>query len=124
MKAAVVPAIGRTWRLEDVPAPKPEPNQVLLRIRASGLCYIDVHMTNGALPGEFPRTLGHEPLGEIVEIGVGVRTRRVGDRVGVPIVQTACGRCEWCLRGKSLFCPKMIGTSMQMRGGHADYMLA
>ena len=52
MKAAVVPTIGGTWRLEDVPAPKPEPNQVLIQIRASGLCYTDVHMTNGALPGE------------------------------------------------------------------------
>jgi alcohol dehydrogenase len=58
MKAAVVPAIGGIWRLEDVPALKPEPNQVLIRIRASGLCYTDVHMTNGALY-QFSMTMLH-----------------------------------------------------------------
>lgn len=124
MKAAVVPAVGGSWRVEDVPTPKPGPNQVLMRIRASGLCYTDVHLTNGAMPVEFPRTLGHEPVGEIVEVGEGVRTRRAGDRVGVPWVQAACGRCEWCLRGKPAFCPDQIGTGVQTQGSHAEYMLA
>ena len=124
MKAAVVPKIDSKWEVKEVPAPEPGPNQVLIKIHASGLCFTDVHQTRGEIPGAFPRTLGHEPAGEIVAVGPGVRTRRIGDRVGVPWVQATCGRCEWCLRGKALFCSEQISTGMQMPGGHAQYMTA
>jgi D-arabinose 1-dehydrogenase-like Zn-dependent alcohol dehydrogenase len=63
-------------------------------------------------------------VGEIVAADPGVTTRRVGDRVGVPWIQASCGRCEWCARGKPMFCAQQIGTSGQMGGGHAEYMLA
>lgn len=124
MRAAVVPAVNGQWEVKEVPTPEPGPNQVLIQIHASGLCYTDVHITKGDIPTEFPRTLGHEPVGEIVAIGEGVRTRQVGDRVGVPWVQTSCGRCEWCLRGKRLFCTQVVGTGVQTQGSHAEYMLA
>src|SRR6266436_3158328 len=124
MQAAVVPAIKARWKIEDVPTSDPGPNQVLIKIHASGLCYTDVHQTNGQLPGSFPRILGHEPVGEIVAVGPGVRTRGVGDRVGVPWVQASCGRCEWCLRGQPLFCPDLISTGHEAPGGHAEYMPA
>lgn len=124
MRAAVVPAAGSKWQLQEIPKPSPGPNQVLIKIHASGLCYTDVHITNGYIPTQFPRTLGHEPAGEIVEIGQGVRTRKVGDRVGVPWVQTSCGRCEWCLRGKPMFCAEQIGTGVGIPGSHAEYMVA
>src|SRR5512147_563235 len=124
MKAAVVPSANSRWAIQEVPTPEPGPGQVLIKIHASGLCYTDVHQTRGELPGPFPRTLGHEPVGEIVGVGSGVNTRRVGDRVGVPWIQTTCGRCEWCLRGRPMFCPEQIGTGAQMSGGHAEYMLA
>src|SRR2546422_3106553 len=80
MKAAVVPAMHSKWEIREAPRPGPGPNQVLIKIRASGICYTDVHQTGGALPGAFPRILGHEPVGEIVAIGLGVTTRKVGDR--------------------------------------------
>jgi len=124
MKAAVVPAVNGTWEVKEVPTPEPSANQVLIKICASGLCHTDVSITEGGIPTEFPRTLGHEPVGEIVAVGEGVRTRQVGDRVGVPWVQASCGRCEWCLRGKRLFCAKQIGTGVQTQGSHAEYMLA
>ena len=124
MKAAVVPKIDSQWEVKEVPSPEPGPNQVLIKIHASGLCFTDVHQTRGEIPGAFPRTLGHEPAGEIVAVGAGVRTRRVGDRVGVPWVQATCGRCEWCLRGKPLFCSEQVSTGMQLQGGHAEYMTA
>jgi alcohol dehydrogenase len=124
MKAAVVPAVKANWQVKEVPTPKPDANQVLIRIHASGICYTDVHITRGDIPTQFPRTLGHEPVGEIVEVGLGVRTRRVGDRVGVPWVQASCGRCEWCQRGKPAFCPQQIGTGVQTQGSHAEYMVA
>jgi alcohol dehydrogenase len=124
MQAAIVPAVKARWEVEEVPISDPGPNQVLIKIHASGLCYTDVHQTNGQLPGSFPRILGHEPVGAIVAVGPGVRTRRVGDRVGVPWVQASCGRCEWCLRGRPMFCPNLIGTGLQAAGGHAEYMPA
>jgi alcohol dehydrogenase len=126
MKAAVVPKIGSKWEVREVPTPEPSANQVLIKIRASGLCYTDVHMTEGKLsvPIEFPRTIGHEPVGEVVALGEGVTTRKVGDRVGVPYIQASCGRCEWCLRGKPMFCAQRIGTGIGIQGSHAEYMVA
>ena len=61
MKALVVPAARARWEVREVPTPDPGPNQVLIRIKASGLCFTDVHITHGAIPTTFPRTLGHEP---------------------------------------------------------------
>lgn len=124
MLAAIVPSVNSAWVLQEVPTPEPGPNQVLIKIRASGMCYTDVHQTHGAFPLTFPRTLGHEPVGDIVAIGSGVTTRKIGDRVGVPWVQSSCGRCEWCFRGKPNFCAGQLGTSIQLPGGHAEYMLA
>ena len=124
MKAAVVPAVNSRWSVQQVATPEPGPNQVLIRIRASGICYTDVHQTRGELPGDFPRILGHEPAGEIVAVGPGVRTRKVGDRVGVPWIQASCGRCEWCLRGRPMFCAGQLSTGAHMAGSHAEYMLA
>lgn len=124
MKAAIVPAAHSRWEIRQIDTPKPGPNQVLIKIHASGICFTDVHQTRGELPGDFPRTLGHEPVGEIAALGLGVTTRKVGDRVGVPWVQHTCGRCEWCARNKPMFCAEGIGTGGQIAGGHAEYMLA
>ena len=93
MKAAFVPSFNSKWEIREAPTPKPSTNQVLIKIHASGLCYSDVHITNGELPLpiNFPCTLGHEPVGEIVEVGEGVTTRKIGDRVGVPY----CAKDMW-----------------------------
>ena len=78
MRAAVIPKVRNRWQVEEVPVPKPVANQVLIKIHASGLCYSDVHLTNGDLPIpiHFPLTTGHEPVGEIVELGDGVSIRK------------------------------------------------
>lgn len=123
MRAAVAVAAGKAWELQDLPKPEPGATQVLIRIRASGICFTDVHQTRGELPGPFPRTLGHEPAGEVVAVGSAVRTRKVGDRVGVPWIQYTCGRCEWCLRGKPFFCAQGHGAH-DLPGAHAEFMLA
>jgi alcohol dehydrogenase len=124
MLAAVVPSVNGKWEVKEVSIPKPGANQVLIKMHASGICYTDVHATKGDLGVKFPYTIGHEPAGEIVELCEGVTTRKVGDRVGVPWLQSTCGRCEWCQRGKSLFCPNHIVTSINIAGGHAEYMVA
>ena len=124
MKAAIVPSVKAKWEIREVEKPIVGPNQVLIKIHAGGICYTDVHQTNGHLPGQFPRILGHEPVGEVVELGVGVINRKIGDRVGVPWIQNSCGRCEWCFRGRTMFCINQIATGMQVPGGHAEFMSA
>ena len=124
MLAAVVPSINGKWEVKEVPTPQVNTNQVLLKIHASGICYTDVHITKGGLGVKFPHTIGHEPAGEIVDLGEGVTTRKVGDMVGVPWLQSTCGRCEWCQRGKLFFCPNQIATGINIAGSHAEYMVA
>jgi alcohol dehydrogenase len=124
MKAAVVPGVNGKWEVKEWQTPKAGPNQVVIKIHASGLCYTDVHITHGMIPTQFPRVLGHEPVGEIVEVGVGVTARKIGDRVGVGWVQRGCGRCEWCLRGKKELCQNAISTGIGLQGSHAEFMLA
>jgi alcohol dehydrogenase len=124
MLAVVVPSVNGKWEVKEVSTPQPGTNQVLIKIHASGICYTDVHITRGALGVKFPHTIGHEPAGEIVALGEGVTTRKVGDRLGVPWLQSTCGRCEWCQRGKSFFCPDHIGTGINIAGSHAEYMVA
>jgi D-arabinose 1-dehydrogenase-like Zn-dependent alcohol dehydrogenase len=123
MKAAVVPAVNNSWQIKDVPQPQPGPGQVLVRMHASGVCFADVHETLGHIPGPFPRVLGHEPAGEIVAVAPGVATRKVGDRVGTAWIQFTCGRCEWCQRGRKMFCPYQKAAGIDVQGGHAEYMV-
>jgi alcohol dehydrogenase len=124
MLAAVVPSVNGKWETKEVSTPQPGTNQVLIKIHASGICYTDVHITKGALGVQFPYTIGHEPAGEIVELGVGVTTRKIGDRVGVPWLQSTCGRCEWCQRGKLFSCTNHVATGINIAGSHAEYMVA
>lgn len=105
-----------SWQAEPATVPEPGPGQVLIRIRASGVCFNDLHAREGRP--------GHEAAGEIVGLGPDVSNRQIGDRVGVPLWQTACGRCEWCQRGKPLYCPQKGGTSINLPGSHAEFMLA
>jgi alcohol dehydrogenase len=124
MLSSVIPSEHAKWEVKEVPTPQPGNNQVLIKIHASGICYTDVHTTKGGLGVKFPYTTGHEPAGEIVALGEGVTTRKVGDRVGVPWLQSACGRCKWCQRGKLFFCPNHIATGINIAGSHAEYMVA
>ena len=122
MQAAVVPVVSGSWQVKDVPQPQVGPNQILVKMHASGICYTDVHETLGHIPGQFPRILGHEPVGEIVAVAPDVTHRKVGDRVGTAWVQETCGRCEWCQRGRKNFCPYQKSTGVNLQGGHAEYM--
>ncbi len=112
MQAAIVPAVSSSWQVKDAPQPQLGPNQVLVKMHASGICYTDVHQTLGHLPGPFPRILGHEPVGEIIAVAPDVTTRKVGDRVGTAWIQSTCGRCEWCQRGRRMFCAEAQASGL------------
>lgn len=125
MRAAVVSEAGAPIRLEERNRPEPGRGQVLLRVRACGVCHSDVNVRDGHVPDTgFPTVPGHEVVGEVVERGPGVEAPPTGARVGVPWLYAACGRCDRCVEGEGILCPEMEVTGATRDGGYADYMLA
>jgi D-arabinose 1-dehydrogenase-like Zn-dependent alcohol dehydrogenase len=123
MKAAVLTKINAPWELKTLPDPRPAPGQVLIRIHASGMCGTDLHFHRGHMPVKLPLVCGHEPVGEIVEVGAGVNGLKVGDRVGASWVQKGCGRCRACQEGRPVYCPD-AQTWVHLGGGNSELMLA
>jgi D-arabinose 1-dehydrogenase-like Zn-dependent alcohol dehydrogenase len=123
MRAAVLTKANTPWEIKDVDEPKPGPGQVVIRVHASGMCWSDVLAHRGQWPVQLPIVPGHEPAGEIVEIGAGVTALHIGDRVGVSWNQQGCGICVWCQRRRPTYCPS-YESWMTMGGGHSELMLA
>ncbi|MEU6405204.1 alcohol dehydrogenase catalytic domain-containing protein [Streptomyces sp. NPDC046985] len=130
MKAAVIAAPKAPWEIRDVPTPEPGPGEVLVRVRACGVCHNDVWTAQGVFPfpSFSPAITGHEAAGEVVALGPGVTGRRVGDRVGTTWVQETCGRCGYCRRNLPLTgqsgmnCAESVMTGLNTQGGHAEYV--
>ena len=118
MKAALLYGV-RDVRIEDAPVKQPDPDQALIRIRACGICPTDVRSYTGLRKvSDFPRTLGHEWVGEIVEVGSDFHGFKVGDRVA-PEWRAVCGRCYYCRRGIFNYCQNM--ERGKVRGGFYEY---
>jgi D-arabinose 1-dehydrogenase-like Zn-dependent alcohol dehydrogenase len=126
MKAAVIEKFNAPWVIKEMPDPIPKAGQVLIKIHASGMCGTDVHVHRGYFPVKLPIVAGHEPVGEIVNVGAGVPDFKVGDRVGVSWVQKGCGRCPYCQGKKPLYCSTPNGKQswMDIGGGNSELMLA
>ena len=123
MKAAVITEFNAPWELRDVADVRPAPGQVLIRVRASGMCGTDLHVHHGLFPLPRPFVAGHEPTGDIVELGAGVTDLKVGDRVGVFWNQKGCGRCASCQAGLQSRCAN-ASSWMNLGGGNSELMLA
>ncbi len=126
MKAAVLHAVN-DLRLEDVPVPAPGRREVLIKVKACGVCGTDVHMWAGTnYEGTFPFTPGHEWMGEIVELGPEVTEYKTGDRVtGEPFLP--CRTCAVCTNGGAPhFCPnhKYYGFAPHTPGGMQEFHVA
>ncbi len=122
MRAVVVSRYGGSLEAATRPMPRIAPGEVLVRVRASGLCSTDLHLLSGRQPlGELPRIVGHELAGEVVEVGAGVTEWRNGDRVTAAIDVT-CGRCRHCRSGNTQRCRTMTRIGFERDGGHADYV--
>ena len=104
--------------------PHPGPQQVLLRVRACGVCRTDLHLVDDELPGiHYPIVPGHEVVGEVIERGADAPLE-IGARVGVPWLGWSCGTCDFCHAGRENLCGEARFTGWQLDGGYADHMLA
>jgi L-iditol 2-dehydrogenase len=126
VKAAVLRGV-HDLKLEELPTPRPAGNEVLIRVKAAGVCGTDVHMWEGTnKEGAFPFIPGHEWSGEVVEVGKAVRTMSVGDRVvaEVPIKCRVCANCKDGLDAN--MCPdfELYGFSWEYPGGMAEYTVS
>ena len=129
MKAAILPDFGQPLRIEDVPTPVPEADEVLIQVEACGVCHSDLHIAHGDLAGFRAATkarliLGHEVIGRVVAKGPAVEHLAVGDRVGVAWLHQSCGVCEPCREGYENLCRKQVVTGMMVDGGYAEFMRA
>lgn len=101
MKAAVVEQFKEPLKIKEVEKPTISYGEVLVRIKACGVCHTDLHAAHGDWPvkPKLPLIPGHEGVGIVEEVGLGVTHLKVGDRVGIPWLYSACGHCEYCLSG-------------------------
>ena len=101
------------------------PGEVLVRVRACGVCRTDLHVVDGELPDpEIPLVPGHEIVGVIERLGDGVTDFAVGDRVGIPWLAYVCGECQYCRSDRENLCIRARFTGYQVDGGYADYTVA
>jgi alcohol dehydrogenase, propanol-preferring len=125
VRAAILNSPGSPLRLADVPAPEPEAEQVLIHVRACGVCRTDLHVVDGELRDpKLPLIPGHQIVGEVVETGERVERFAPGDRVGVPWLGWTCGRCHYCLSGRENLCDYARFMGYQIDGGYAEYAVA
>ncbi len=125
MRAMVFGGAGRPLALQSVPAPAPAPDQILLRVRACGICRTDLHIIDGELDEpQLPLIPGHQIVGEVVALGAQVTRFSAGERVGVPWLGGSCGHCRYCRRGQENLCDHARYTGYQLNGGMAEYAVA
>lgn len=108
-----------------IPIPEPGPDQLLIRVRACGVCRTDLHVADGDLTeGKRPITPGHEIVGEVVAAGARVTAFTTGRRVGVPWLGHTCGTCAYCTSGRENLCAAARFTGYHIDGGYAQYAVA
>ncbi|HIN20751.1 MAG TPA: S-(hydroxymethyl)glutathione dehydrogenase/class III alcohol dehydrogenase [Rhodospirillales bacterium] len=112
-RAAVAYEAGKPLAIETVTLEGPKEGECLVEIKATGICHTDEFTRSGEDPeGLFPAILGHEGAGVVVEVGKGVETLKKGDHV-IPLYTPECGKCEYCLSGKTNLCQAIRETQGQ-----------
>jgi S-(hydroxymethyl)glutathione dehydrogenase / alcohol dehydrogenase len=113
IRAAVAHAAGKPLAIESVELAPPRAGEVLVEIKATGVCHTDAYTLSGADPeGLFPTILGHEGAGVVLEVGAGVTTLAPGDHV-IPLYTPECRQCEYCLSRKTNLCQAIRATQGQ-----------
>jgi propanol-preferring alcohol dehydrogenase len=126
MKAAVVHDFTKSLDLEERPTPEPGPGEVLVKVETAGLCHTDIHAAHGDWPVKPtpPFVPGHEGVGIVEQVGPGVTSPQVGDRVAMPWLGKACGTCEFCVDGWETLCEQQVNTGYGIDGSYAEYAVA
>ena len=126
MKAAVVNQHKQKLEIKEMQIPTLNRGEVLVKIEACGVCHTDLHAAHGDWPvkPKLPLIPGHEGVGIVTEIGEDVTNIKVGDRVGIPWLYSACGECEYCLTGRETLCHDQENGGYSVDGGYAEYCKA
>jgi propanol-preferring alcohol dehydrogenase len=116
------PIEGKPLVMAEVEKPTPGPQEVRLKIITCGICHTDLHIVEGELPSKKLSVIpGHQIVGVVESVGKKVTRFRVGDKVGVAWLNSSCGKCEFCLKGKENLCEKARFTGYDVDGGYAEY---
>lgn len=128
MKAAVVTKAKTAIKIEERETPRPQVGEVLIRVKACGVCHGDLDLQQGAFPygdiAAYPVIPGHEVAGVVAAVGDGVDWPKTGMRVGMPWLYSSCGHCAACLAGEGAMCAEAQITGVTKDGGFAEYMIA
>ncbi|KAK8912495.1 Alcohol dehydrogenase patD [Metarhizium anisopliae] len=122
-KAVVITEANGPFKLQDVELQHPGPGQVLVKVLACGVCFSDVAVAGGHMGDVFPRTPGHEIVGDVVELGAGVSHISKGQRVGGPWHGGHDGQCRQCQRSQFQMCDNELVNGYSKDGGFAEYVL-
>ena len=119
------PDVPEEVRVDDVDVPEPGPGQVLVQVKACGVCASDLHVVQGVTPHgpQLPQTLGHEPAGEVTVVGPGVGEWLPGDRVAFQMARP-CGECSLCDAGREAICARLVIPGIDSDGAQAEYAIA
>lgn len=108
--------------LVEIPTPKPKPKEILVKISACGICHTELDEIEGRTsPKKLPIILGHQIVGRVEEKGKEAKRFEVGERVGIAWINSACGRCPFCLNGYENLCEDFKATGRDVDGGYAEY---
>jgi propanol-preferring alcohol dehydrogenase len=124
MRAMQLDEVGAPLRLVERAVPRPGPGELLIAIAACAVCRTDLHVVDGDLHGPLPIIPGHEIVGRVIEVGEGGSLFAVGQRVGVPWLGRACGRCRYCREGMENLCDAPLFTGFSRDGGFATHTVA
>jgi propanol-preferring alcohol dehydrogenase len=112
----------RPLELFQIPVPKPKVKEVLIKISACGICHTELDEIEGRTPPpRLPIVLGHQVVGSVVENGGQANRFSIGDRIGIAWINSACGQCDFCLKGKENLCEQFMATGRDANGGYAQY---
>ena len=109
--------------LQDVPEPKPENDEIVVKVAACGVCHTELDEIEGRTPPpQLPVILGHQAVGRVVDAGKQAKRYSIGDRVGIAWIYWACGQCDDCHAGRENLCREFRATGRDAHGGYAQYM--